>query len=57
MVLEGAMIVLAVALLTVIHPGVAMGDTWQKATFAVRAAKDRNLAMNNIVSTRKGNES
>lgn len=44
MILEGAMIVLAVACLTVLHPGIAVGETWHKAKFAVRKSKDKSLA-------------
>lgn len=46
MILEGAMMVLAVGMLTVLHPGIALGDTWHKATFAIRPGRDRGLAMN-----------
>ncbi len=40
MVLEGAMIVIAVILLTVLHPGPAFGGTWSNATWSLRGAKE-----------------
>lgn len=46
MILEGAMMVLAVGVLTILHPGPAMGDSWHKATFAIRPGKDRGLVTN-----------
>lgn len=53
MILEGAMIILAVTLLTILHPAVAFQGEWHKANFAIRKSKDKNLAMNSSNSTEK----
>ena len=41
MILEGAMVVSAVILLTVLHPGIAFQGHWQETNFSLRASKDR----------------
>lgn len=46
MILEGAMIILAVASLTIFHPGTCFQGSWQQANFSVRASKDRARAQN-----------
>lgn len=40
MVLDGAMIALAVVLLTVLHPGLAFGGQWGAADWSFRRRKD-----------------
>lgn len=42
MILEGAMIVLAVGLLTVWHPGLAFGECWADARWRVRGEKKKS---------------
>ena len=39
MVLEGTMVILAVILLTVCHPGFSFGGAWQQANFTLKKAK------------------
>lgn len=56
MILEGAMMVLAVAALTIMHPGIALGDTWHKATFAIRPGRDRGLARNGASTSSEEHE-
>lgn len=41
MILEGAMIILAITPLTLLHPGVAFQGNWSQANFSIRASKDR----------------
>lgn len=43
MILEGLMVLLAVMLLTILHPGVAFQGSWDQANFKIRASKDRML--------------
>ncbi|ERF75848.1 hypothetical protein EPUS_01214 [Endocarpon pusillum Z07020] len=45
MVLEGAMIVIAVMLLTALHPGPAFGGMWANATWSLRGAKKRRVVV------------
>ena len=39
MILEGPMIIVAVAAMTVLHPGRVFGEAWHTATFSLRGAK------------------
>lgn len=41
MILEGAMILLAIIPPTVLHPGFAFQGNWRQANFSIRASKDR----------------
>jgi len=43
MVLEGVMIVLATAGLTIFHPGLVFGQAWHDATFSLRQKKHSQL--------------
>jgi len=40
MILEGAMVVIAVGLLTAFHPGFAFGGMWNSATWTLRGRKN-----------------
>lgn len=53
MILEGAMVILAVSLLTILHPALAFQGEFHNANFALRKSKDKNLAMNDLNSTEK----
>lgn len=58
MILEGLMIVLAVLLLTILHPGVAFQGSWDQANFKIRASRDKMLtngAVEKQDSTEAGN--
>ena len=56
MILEGAMVVLAVLLLTVLHPAVAFQGNWHKANFALRKSKDAKMgAKDDSSDTEKAN--
>ncbi len=46
MILEGAMIILAVISLTILHPGTCFQGSWHQANFSIRASKDRARAQN-----------
>lgn len=46
MILEGAMIILAVTSLTIFHPGTCFQGSWNQANFSIRASKDRARAQN-----------
>lgn len=45
MILEGAMIIIAVAALTVTHPCFAFGSAWGEATWSLRGRKDSERGM------------
>ena len=51
MILEGAMVLLAVISLTVLHPGVAFQGHWSQANFSIRASKDRLRAQGEAEKT------
>ena len=55
MILEGAMVILAVFVLTILHPAIAFQGEWHKANFAIRKSKDKSLDMQNLHSTEKDN--
>ena len=45
MVLEGAMIIIAVCALTAYHPGVAFNGAWAKANFHLRSSKVNRMEL------------
>jgi RTA1 like protein len=47
MILEGAMIVLATALLTVFHPGRSFGERWRDAGWTWKGEKDMGITYEN----------
>ena len=46
MILEGAMVITAVLLLTAFHPGVVFGSTWKEAHWHLRRKKESNEKSN-----------
>jgi len=46
MVLEGAMVIIAVLSLTIFHPGVCFGGLWGRANFTLRRGQEKQGTVN-----------